>query len=218
MVVVFLFSVVWHWNDFFEPFIYLNRMEHFTLPMRLSVLSPSLDQVTGGQAGDLSNEALVMAAVFLVILPPWPSTCSPSASSWSPSTAPAWSSRGSQTGPGHHALRRTTPGPGTPPGAPAVRKAAPAPAPATRARRRAPGRDGEGARRVRGHARHALGEAGGAGEGAPLERPLAGPGRGDRDRTSATVSATTHRPSATTTMRGTGGRGGAGPAAGPPGG
>jgi len=70
IVVVFLFSVVWHWNDFFEPFIYLNRMEHFTLPMRLSVLSPSLDQVTGGQAGDLFNEALVMAAVFLVILPP----------------------------------------------------------------------------------------------------------------------------------------------------
>ena len=70
VVVVFLFSVVWHWNDFFEPFIYLNRMEHFTLPMRLSVLSPSLDQVTGGQAGELFNEALVMAAVFLVILPP----------------------------------------------------------------------------------------------------------------------------------------------------
>ena len=70
VVVVFLFSVVWHWNDFFEPFIYLNRMEHFTLPMRLSVLSPSLDQATGGQSSELFNEALVMAAVFLVILPP----------------------------------------------------------------------------------------------------------------------------------------------------
>jgi multiple sugar transport system permease protein len=70
VVVVFLFSVVWHWNDFFEPFIYLNRMEHFTLPMRLSVLSPSLNEVTGGQSGELFNEALVMAAVFLVILPP----------------------------------------------------------------------------------------------------------------------------------------------------
>ena len=70
VVVVFLFSVVWHWNDFFEPFIYLNRMEYFTLPMRLSVLSPSLDTATGGQASDLFNEALVMAAVFLVILPP----------------------------------------------------------------------------------------------------------------------------------------------------
>ncbi|MBI3970526.1 MAG: carbohydrate ABC transporter permease, partial [Chloroflexi bacterium] len=32
--------------------------------------SPSLNQVTGGQAGDLFNEALVMAAVNLVILPP----------------------------------------------------------------------------------------------------------------------------------------------------
>ena len=70
VVVVFLFSVVWHWNDFFEPFIYLNRMEYFTLPMRLSVLSPSLDTATGGQASELFNEALVMAAVFLVILPP----------------------------------------------------------------------------------------------------------------------------------------------------
>ncbi|MDE0006638.1 MAG: carbohydrate ABC transporter permease [Rhodospirillaceae bacterium] len=70
IVVVFLFSVVWHWNDFFEPFIYLNRIEHFTLPMRLSVLSPTLNQVTGGQSSELFNEALVMAAVFLVILPP----------------------------------------------------------------------------------------------------------------------------------------------------
>jgi ABC-type glycerol-3-phosphate transport system permease component len=96
--VVFLFSVVWHWNDFFEPFIYLNRMEHFTLPMRLSVLSPTLNQVTGGQAGDLFNEALVMAAIFLVILPPWPSTCSPSASSSSPSTAPAWWSSAGRSG------------------------------------------------------------------------------------------------------------------------
>ena len=69
ILVTFLFSLVWHWNDFLEPLIYLNRQQLFTLPMRLSVLGQTLNDVTGGAGSDFYNEALVMAACFLVILP-----------------------------------------------------------------------------------------------------------------------------------------------------
>ncbi len=69
VLVTFLFSIVWHWNDFLEPLIYLNRQQLFTLPMRLSVLGQTLNDVTGGQGSDFYNEALVMAACFLVIVP-----------------------------------------------------------------------------------------------------------------------------------------------------
>jgi multiple sugar transport system permease protein len=69
LLVTFLFSLVWHWNDYFEPLIYLNRMENFTLPMRLSALGQTLNDVTGGQGAAFYNEALAMAACFLVILP-----------------------------------------------------------------------------------------------------------------------------------------------------
>ena len=70
IIVVFLFSLVWHWNDYFEPLIYLNRREHFTLPMRLSVLQATLNELTGGQGDAVFNEALIMAACVLIILPP----------------------------------------------------------------------------------------------------------------------------------------------------
>jgi len=69
VLVTFLFSIVWHWNDFLEPLIYLNRQQLFTLPMRLSVLGQTLNDVTGGAGSDFYNEALAMAAVLLVILP-----------------------------------------------------------------------------------------------------------------------------------------------------
>lgn len=69
ILVTFLFSIVWHWNDFLEPLIYLNRRELFTLPMRLSVLGTALNDVTGGAGSEFYNEALTMAACLLVILP-----------------------------------------------------------------------------------------------------------------------------------------------------
>lgn len=71
IIVVFLFSLVWHWNDFFEPTIYLFDQNNFTLPLRLSILSAALLQMLAGQgAGDEFNEAVIMAASFLVIMPP----------------------------------------------------------------------------------------------------------------------------------------------------
>ncbi|MCL4543192.1 MAG: carbohydrate ABC transporter permease [Chloroflexi bacterium] len=69
ILVTFLFSIVWHWNDYLEPLIYLNRRELYTLPMRLSVLGQTLNDVTGGAGADFYNEALAMAACLLVIMP-----------------------------------------------------------------------------------------------------------------------------------------------------
>lgn len=70
IVVSFLFALVWHWNDFYEPMMYLMKPEKFTVPLRLQILQTSLNEVTGGQAGELYNEPLIMAACFLVVLPP----------------------------------------------------------------------------------------------------------------------------------------------------
>lgn len=70
MLVTFLFSLVWHWNDFYEPMMYLMKPQNFTVPLRLSILQSSLNEVTGGMANELFNEPLVMAACFLVVLPP----------------------------------------------------------------------------------------------------------------------------------------------------
>ncbi|MGI6082424.1 MAG: carbohydrate ABC transporter permease [Limnochordia bacterium] len=70
LVVTFLFSLVWHWNDFYEPMMYLMKPQNFTVPLRLSILQSSLNEVTGGQAGEFFNEPLIMAACLLVVVPP----------------------------------------------------------------------------------------------------------------------------------------------------
>lgn len=70
VLVVFLFSLVWHWNDFFEPSVYLYNQARFTLPLRLNIFYTGLQIVTGAQAGELYNEPLLMAASLLVIIGP----------------------------------------------------------------------------------------------------------------------------------------------------
>lgn len=70
ILVVLLFSLVWHWNDYFGPTMFFFTPDRFTLPMRLSVLWTVLDQTTQGEASVYFNEALSMAATLLVVLPP----------------------------------------------------------------------------------------------------------------------------------------------------
>ena len=48
VLVAVVLSVVWHWNDYFEPGVYVTNIDKMLLPSRLPVL---------------------MAATFLVILP-----------------------------------------------------------------------------------------------------------------------------------------------------
>ncbi|MEW6230097.1 MAG: ABC transporter permease subunit, partial [Bacillota bacterium] len=72
ILVTFLFSLVWHWNDFYEPMMYLMKLDKFTMPLRLRMLQTALVELYGGTAAaaNLMNEPLVMAAALLVILPP----------------------------------------------------------------------------------------------------------------------------------------------------
>ena len=62
-------SIVWHWNDYFEPSMYLTRPAMGLLPSRLPILYGMLtaEQVVDGDL--IFNEAIILAATFLVIVP-----------------------------------------------------------------------------------------------------------------------------------------------------
>jgi len=66
ILVVFLFSFVWHWNDSLEPSIYLSRPENFFLPQRLSVVEAALSNL---QLRGMWGTGTIMSATLLVILP-----------------------------------------------------------------------------------------------------------------------------------------------------
>lgn len=70
LLVVFLFSTVWHWNDYFVPMIYLNSMRKFTLPLMLANLQRSVSASFGDAFAEVFNEPMRMAASFLVLAPP----------------------------------------------------------------------------------------------------------------------------------------------------
>jgi multiple sugar transport system permease protein len=66
IIVVFLFSFVWHWNDSLEPAIYLSDSDLYFLPQRLSVVESTLESF---QMRGMYSTGTVMAAALLVILP-----------------------------------------------------------------------------------------------------------------------------------------------------
>lgn len=66
ILVVFLFSLVWHWNDTLEPSLYLSRPENFFLPQRLSIVESALESF---QLRAMWGTGTIMAATLLVILP-----------------------------------------------------------------------------------------------------------------------------------------------------
>ncbi len=66
IVVVFLFSFVWHWNDSLEPSIYLDSTDLFFLPQRLSIVESMLESY---QLRGTYSTGTIMAAALLVILP-----------------------------------------------------------------------------------------------------------------------------------------------------
>lgn len=79
MVVCLLLSAVWHFNDSYEPSIYLSDYSKFMLPQMLSMLSANLSSMQGDMANtaqNISNEiqvmyhrGVVMAAVTLCLVP-----------------------------------------------------------------------------------------------------------------------------------------------------
>ncbi|MBP1990708.1 carbohydrate ABC transporter permease [Paenibacillus eucommiae] len=75
LLIVFLFSFVWHWNDFYEPALYLKNGDFTLLAQSMQFLQGNLNAsvATGSAMGGASftlNESITMAAAFLIIAPP----------------------------------------------------------------------------------------------------------------------------------------------------
>jgi multiple sugar transport system permease protein len=66
IVVVFLFSFVWHWNDNFEPSIYLTHPDKFFLTQNLNTIESTMRALHMLMTG---NTGTIMAASLLVFLP-----------------------------------------------------------------------------------------------------------------------------------------------------
>lgn len=73
VIISSVLSVVWHWNDFFEPGMYIQKQKNFYLSMLLPTMSEAVEKTKTGvlsMTGDVGlTDATVMAAVILVILP-----------------------------------------------------------------------------------------------------------------------------------------------------
>jgi multiple sugar transport system permease protein len=76
VLVVFLFSFVWHWNNYFEPSLYLQKLDFIPLALQLDRLGSILNAIYGtwnpsmGLYGIDLNEPIKMAAAVMIILPP----------------------------------------------------------------------------------------------------------------------------------------------------
>lgn len=74
ILVATVLSFVWHWNDYFEPNIYVKEVIKRVLPSRLPGLyalvgaEDAMDMVME-EDGFTFNEAMLMAGTFMVILP-----------------------------------------------------------------------------------------------------------------------------------------------------
>jgi multiple sugar transport system permease protein len=72
ILTVFLFSFVWHWNDYFEPIMYLSDAKSYTLGLHLSMVEVELNSALRitGTGNSIMGGPMTMAATFLTILPP----------------------------------------------------------------------------------------------------------------------------------------------------
>ncbi|NLM49965.1 MAG: carbohydrate ABC transporter permease [Clostridiaceae bacterium] len=67
-------AMVWHWNDYFEPNIYINQSARYLLPANLPNMYAMMrraptDEMKTDEGELLTNGAVAMAGTFLVILP-----------------------------------------------------------------------------------------------------------------------------------------------------
>ncbi|WP_199613923.1 carbohydrate ABC transporter permease [Paenibacillus alkalitolerans] len=69
-VVVFLFSFVWNWNDFYTPTIYLHGMPDQPLSVGVSSITNAINLRAEEVGPSIYDEPMKMAAAFLMILPP----------------------------------------------------------------------------------------------------------------------------------------------------
>jgi multiple sugar transport system permease protein len=75
ILVCFVLSAVWHWNDYFEPNLYITKFNDLLLPQTLPLMYDHLKDVklmiTHGEIDErkIFNEAVVMAGTALAMLP-----------------------------------------------------------------------------------------------------------------------------------------------------
>ena len=76
VVVTIVLSIVWHWNEYYEPGIYLTKSEQKLLPMLLPNIYNSMggagneaEALLAGGEVDLYTAGVAMAATFLAVLP-----------------------------------------------------------------------------------------------------------------------------------------------------
>lgn len=72
IMVVLVLSMVWHWNDFYEPGIFIVNQDDFLLPMMLPELYSLINgsaAVPGGEIENVFTEGTAMAATTLTVLP-----------------------------------------------------------------------------------------------------------------------------------------------------
>lgn len=74
ILVTVVLSFVWHWNDYFEPNVYIRSVAKMVLPSRLPGLYALMDtedamDLVMEEGGFTFNKAMLMAGTFLVILP-----------------------------------------------------------------------------------------------------------------------------------------------------
>ncbi|MCM3130108.1 MULTISPECIES: carbohydrate ABC transporter permease [unclassified Paenibacillus] len=70
IVVVFLFSFVWNWNDFYTPSIFLHGMEDQPLSVGVASITNEINMRAEEIGPSIYDEPMKMAASFLMILPP----------------------------------------------------------------------------------------------------------------------------------------------------
>ena len=66
ILVVFLFSFVWHWNDSLEPTIYLNTVDKYFMLQHLANVEAALSNM---QLRAMWGTGAIMAAALLAITP-----------------------------------------------------------------------------------------------------------------------------------------------------
>jgi multiple sugar transport system permease protein len=69
IVVVLLFSIVWNWNDFYLPSIFMFTAQNVPLSITLARLAAELKLAAGAGEMTVYGESIKMAAAFLIIFP-----------------------------------------------------------------------------------------------------------------------------------------------------
>ncbi len=75
MLVSFILSYVWHWNDFFEPGLYINNQKRYLLPQMLPTMYDFFEKMSSSTTQESLEMALkyhtgvIMAATLICVVP-----------------------------------------------------------------------------------------------------------------------------------------------------